>query len=83
MPHDIAGTAAQDASVGPSVCKRSVCLLPSVTKGQRVWLWGNAIVGYVFCLAVLLDASSSGGNVDMGIMCDVGHTVWPGEHGGT
>jgi hypothetical protein len=46
-----------------------------------VWLWGNAIVEYVFCLAVLVDASSSRGNVDMGIMCDVGHTVWPEEHG--
>jgi len=48
-----------------------------------MWLWGNAIVEYVFCLAVLLDASSSRGNVDMGIMCDIGHTVWPREHGGT
>lgn len=37
-----------------------------MTKGQLVWLWGNAIVEYVFRLAVLLDASSSRSNVPSG-----------------
>ena len=31
----------------------------------------------------LLDAVLFDGNVDMEIVCDAGHTVWPGEHGGT
>ena len=31
----------------------------------------------------MLDAGVSGGNVGLGIVCDAGHTVWPGEHGGT
>jgi len=45
-----------------------------VAKGQRVWLSGNAPEHWVRCLAEFLDASSSNGNVDIGFMCDVGHT---------
>ena len=54
-----------------------------MAKGQQLCLGGNAISEYRFCLPPLLDAGVSGGNVDMGIVCDAGHTVWPGEHGGT
>jgi hypothetical protein len=54
-----------------------------VTKRQQLCLRGNAISECRLCLVPLLDAGVSGGNVGMGIVCDVGHTMWPGEHGGT
>ena len=54
-----------------------------MTKRQQLCLGGNAILEYRPCLVPLLDAGVSGGNVEMGIVCDAGHTVWPGEHGGT
>jgi hypothetical protein len=53
-----------------------------VTKKQRMWLYGNAIFEYAFASRLLLDVNSSCGNVATGIMCDVGHTVCPGRHGG-
>jgi len=53
-----------------------------VTKKQRMWPYSNAIFEYAFCLPVLLDVDSSCGDVATGIMCDVGHTVCPGRHGG-
>ena len=60
---------------------RQCCLL--VTKRQQLCLGGNAIPEYRPCPVPLLDPGVSGGNVEMGIVCDAGHTVWPGEHGGT
>ena len=54
-----------------------------MTKRQQLCPCGNAISEYRLCPAPLLDAGVSGGNVEVGIVCDAGHTVWPEEHGGT
>jgi hypothetical protein len=54
-----------------------------VTKRQQLCPCGNAISEYRLCPGPLLDAGVLGGNVEVAIMCDAGHTVWPEEHGGT
>ena len=53
-----------------------------VAKRQHLCLSGNDISEYRLCLVPLLDAGISRGNVHMVIVCDAGHTLWPGEHGG-
>ena len=57
--------------------------MPLVAKRHHLCLSGNGISEYRLCLVPLLDAGISRGNVGMGIVCDTGHTLWPGEHGGT